>query len=289
MLDLSTLIKYYRFNFYNTAGKKADGTPDVCKYYKGNDECGREGGCFCRKFAEVRGLIDHIIPEQYRDLNFHNARGAIISKDGSEIDVWKDNRLTIQKLLGEFLFDKADPSVFVSREDYNKASVMDKRFLEGAHMVIHGAPVKAKKGGLPLKSMPTGKTLIGCLVLKEAIWRRLYNKNRADTYALVSYQTLKQDLRLKTERGSDLKECDWLCIDDISETATSNDFNHQSFLTTFDDFLMSRMEAKLPTILICEFDVFEKDYTTSLGYSFQKMVTAKDTWLIPVGVQNGNN
>jgi len=289
MLDLSTLIRFYRFNFYKTAGKKADGKPDTCQHYKGNDECDRTGGCLCRKFAEVRGLIDHIIPEQYRDLNFHNARGAIKTKSGEEIDVWKDNRLIIQKLLGEFLFGPEDPNEFTCREDYNKASKMDIRFREGANVIIHGSPIKAKKGGQPIQSVPTGKTLIGCLILKEAIWRRLYNTNKADTYSLVSYQTLKQDLRLKTERGSDLKECDWLCIDDIIETATSNDFNHQNFLTTFDDFLMSRMESKLPTILICEFDALEKDYTSSLGYSFQKMVTAKDTWLIPVGVNNGNN
>lgn len=290
MADLSSIIKYYRYHFYKTAGKNALGVPDFCKHYKGNDQCDKPGGCFCRKFAEVKGHIDCIIPSQYRELTIDNARGRIKNRDGSELQVWsQDNQLVIQKTLREYLFGDQDSTAFTCREDYNKASKLDVRYTEGSNVIIHGNPMRAKKGGLPIQPLPTGKTLIGCLILKEAIWRRLYITNRADTYSLVSYQTLKQDLKLKTDKASDLKECDWLVIDDISETATSNDFNHQNFLNMFDDFLMTRMVAKLPTVLICEFDVFEKDYTNVLGYSFQKMVTAKDAWLIPVGVNNGNN
>jgi hypothetical protein len=40
---------------------------------------------------------------------------------------------------------------------------------------------------------------------------------------------------------------------------------------------------------MCDFDVLSRDYTSIIGYSFQKMVTAKNTWLISVGESNGDN
>lgn len=290
MSDLSSIIRYYRYNLYKTAGKDSNGNSAFCKHYQGNDQCDRTEGCFCRKMAEVRGYIDYVIPPQYRDLTIDNARGWIKDKDGKDIPVWKEeNQITIQNTLRSYLFGDADSSSFKCREDYIKASKLDNRFAEGANLIIHGKPILSKRDGLPSQPMPTGKTLISCLVLKEVIWRRICATNRADTYALTSYQTLRQDLKLKNDRASDLKEYDWLAIDDIAEPININDFNHQSFLSMFDDFLMARMNDRLPTILVCDFDVLAKDYTNVLGYSFQKMVTAKNTWLISVGEQNGNN
>jgi len=290
MTDLSSIIRYYRYNLYKTAGKDDKGESTFCKHYQGNDQCGRKDGCFCRKMAEVRGYIDYVIPPQYRDLTIDNARGWIKDKDGKDIPVWKEeNQISIQKTLREYLFGDADSSSFKCREDYIKASKLDARFLEGSNLIIHGKPIFIKRTGLPSYSVPTGKTLISCLVLKEAIWRRICASNKADTYAMVSYQTLKQDIKLKNETISDLKEYSWLVIDDITEPINVNDFNHQNFLASFDDFLMTRMLNNLPTILVCDFDVLVKDYTNSLGYGFQKMITAKNTWIISVGDQNGNN
>jgi len=283
-MDLSSIIKFYRYNFYKTVGTDPYGMPAFCKHYKGNDQCDRDKGCYCKKLAEVRGHIDYVIPSEYRDLTVDSARGWIKDKNGKSQQVWSDeNQIEIQEILRSYLFGNIDSTSFKCREDYNKASKMDIRFAEGENLIIHGNAVRSKKAGLPSQPMPAGKTLIGCLVLKEAIWRRLYITNRADTYALTSYQTLRQDLKLKTEKGNNLKECDWLVIDDISLPVNENDFAHQNFLSLFDDFLMTRMEAKLPTVLICEFNVLSKDYTNILGYSFQKMVTAKNTWLISVG------
>lgn len=282
MADLSSIIKSYRYYFYKNSGK--DQQSSFCNYYIGNDQCSRKEGCYCRKLAEVRGHIDYVIPSQYRELTVDNARGWIKNKEGKEQQVWsEDNQINIQNILREYLFGNEDSSSFKCREDYNKASKLDTRFIEGSNLIIHGNIIRAKKAGLPSQPIPTGKTLIACIVLKEAIWRRLYVTNRADTYSLISYQTLRQGLKLKTEKTNDLKECDWLAIDDISLPINENDFNHQNFVSMFDDFLMSRMENNLPTILICEFDALAKDYTNILGYSFQKMVTAKNTWLIPVG------
>jgi hypothetical protein len=288
MIDLSSYIKKYRFMFYQTAGPE-NGT---CKYYIGSDQCDRKNGCYCRKLAEIKGNIDYVIPSEYRDLTIENAHGVITDREGKRHEVWGsvENQAKIHKILREYLFGNAESSYSLkSREEYNSASRLDFRYNQGANLIIHGIPKRYKKSGLPSRPMPTGKTLIGCLVLKEAIWRRLYPTNRADTYSLVSYQTLKQDLKIRSERATDLKECDWLAIDDISLPVNENDFSHQNFISLFDDFLMSRMESKLPTILMCDFDVLSRNYTSIIGYSFQKMVTAKNTWLISVGESNGDN
>lgn len=282
MTDLGSLIKYYRYHFYKNIGSTTP--PSPCKYYAGNDQCDREDGCFCRKLAEVRGHIDYVIPLEYRDVDIESATGFIKDKEGKPQRVWSsENMSLIKSKLKDYIFGNNDISKAISRDDYNKASKLDTRYADGDNLIIHGEILRAKKEGLPSQPIPTGKTLISCIVLKEAIWRRMYITNRADTYALVSYQTLKQDLKLKTDKSFNLKECDWLVIDDINLPLHDNDFAHQNFLSLFDDFLMTRMEAKLPTILVCEFDALARDYTNILGYSFQKMVTARGTWLIEVG------
>lgn len=282
MTDLGSLIKYYRYYFYKNIGSTTP--PSPCKYYTGNDQCGREDGCFCRKLAEVRGHIDYVIPIEYRDVDIESATGFIKDREGKPQRVWSpENMSLIKSKLKDYIFGGNDISKAISRDDYNKASKLDTRYADGDNLIIHGEILRAKKEGLPSQPIPTGKTLISCIVLKEAIWRRMYITNRADTYALVSYQTLKQDLKLKTDKSFNLKECDWLVIDDINLPLHDNDFSHQNFLSLFDDFLMTRMEAKLPTILVCEFDALARDYTNILGYSFQKMVTARGTWLIEVG------
>ena len=284
MTDLSLLIKKWRFYFYKNAGFDKSGKSSYCQYYKGNDQCKREEGCFCRKLAEVRGLIDHVIPSEYKDLSINNARGYITTREGKPQKVWSDdNTAKIQETLRSYLFGGEDILNITDRESYNKYSKMDLRFFEGDNVIIHGSTSVANKFSSRSNPVPTGKTLISCIIMKEAIWRRIYKSNKAETYNIVSYHTLKQDLKAKTDKANNLRESDWLVIDDISLPVIDTDFVHQSFVSLFDDFLMSRMEAKLPTILICDFDVTSRDYTSSIGYSFQKMISSKNSWLISVG------
>lgn len=285
MSDLSLLIKHFRQHYYSVMGTDPQTQkPTICDHYQGNDQCNNPQGCLCRKMAEIRGNIDYVIPQEYRDFTINNVRGIVKTQDGKEIKAWSDETAAaINQNLNKYLFG-ADADSATGRDSFNKASKMDRRYSEGANLIIHGKPPRKKTDkGMPTHPIPTGKTMIASLIMKEAIWRRLYSTNRADTYAMISYQTLRQDLRLKSDRAYSLKEFDWLVIDDISEPANDQDFNHQHFLTLFDDFLMTRMENRLPTILACDFDVLSKDYTDSLGYSFQKMVTSKNTWLIKVG------
>jgi hypothetical protein len=286
MFDLSSLIKGYRGHLYRTAGTSADGSSAPCPHYIGADQCSRKEGCFCRKLAEVKGNIDYIIPKEYRDLTIDSVSGKVVNKDGAIRFVWsEDNTIRIREQLRNYLFGNATQIMLSNgRESFNKYSQMDTRYTDGSNVVIHGDNIveKTETKKAP-RFLPAGKTMIACLLLKEAIWRRIYASNRAETYALVSFQTLKQDLRQRTEKASDLKECDWLCIDDINLPVNENDFNHQAIVTLFDDFLMTRIEEGLPTILVCSFDALRKDYTNSLGYTFQKIVSSQNSWLINVG------
>lgn len=284
MHDLSTLIKRYRYHFYQNIGIDANGKQSPCRYYIGNDECNKPNGCYCKKLAEVRGNIDYVIPPEYRDLTINNASGFITTKNETLKQVWSENVKTrIQKTLRDYLFNGAELHHLVERESCNQHSQMDRRFINGENIIIHGVVVRNRQNGLPSQPLPSGRTLIACLILKEAIWRRLYKTNKADTYALISFQNLKHDFKNNHEKVAHLKETDWLCIDDISLTVVENDFVYQQSIAAFDDFLMSRIENRLPTILVCDFDVFAKDYTSILGYSFQKLVTMKNSWHIQVG------
>lgn len=288
MQDLSSYIKNHREFLFHNIGNANDGSK-TCKYYKGNDACAKIEGCYCKKIAEIKGSIDYFIPKEYRDLTINNATGFITTRQGERKQVWSDvNKKEIQKLLREYLFGGTDVALLCDRESCNKASRMDMRFHECENVVIHGNVVRKKINGLPSQPLPSGKTLIACLILKEAIWRRLFVGNKADTYNFISYQTLRFDMKHKRNNIDTIKETDWLVIDDVSLPVNENNFDHQEFVANFDDFLMTRMENRLPTVLVCEFDALSTDYSAMLGYSFQKLVTIKNTWHIRVGESSAN-
>jgi len=281
MSELGSIIKKYRYYIYQNIGNNDDGSPNPCAYYLGNDECSKTDGCYCRKLAEVRGNIDYIIPSGYRDLTINNVSGHITTKNKIRKMVWPfETTRDIQAKLREYMFGGVELNLLRDRQSCNKFSKLDSRFANGESVVIHGDVVRDKVDGLPAQPLPTGKTMLACLIMKEAIWRRLYKTNRADTYAMVSYQNLKSDLKHKKDEYYNLREVDWLCIDDISLPINTNEFAHQQSVVLFDDFLMTRIDNKLPTILVCDFDATSKDYTSYLGYSFQKLITMKSTWHI---------
>jgi hypothetical protein len=284
MEQLSTYIKKYRSLLYATMGGSDIDKRIPCIYFAGNDECKKPNGCYCKKLAEIKGNIDYHIPPEYRDLTINNASGFITTRDGARKQVWTNkNKLQIQTLLRDYLFGCEELINLCDREGCNKASKLDIRYQNCENLVIHGAVHREKNRGIPTQPLPTGKTLIACLVIKEAIWRRLYSTNKADTYHIVSYQTLRHDLKNKNENAYTYKETDWLVIDDISLPVNENNFDHQMIVGLLDDFLMTRMENRLPTILVCEFDALALDYSSQLGYSFQKLITLKNTWHIRVG------
>jgi hypothetical protein len=205
MSNLATLIKRYRYFFYLNAGIDNSGKPVPCRYYVGNDECNRETGCYCKKLSEVRGHIDYVIPQEYRDLTINNASGFVTTKDNERKQVWSiANKIEIQQVLRNYLFGGEELIKLLDRESCNKSSQLDVRFQNGESVVVHGNVLRDKKNGLPSQPLPSGKTLIACLIIKEAIWRRLYKTNQADTYAIVSYQNLKHDFKEKNDKVGNL-------------------------------------------------------------------------------------
>jgi hypothetical protein len=284
MSELANIIRRYRYYFYQNAGTDKSGNNVPCAHYVGNDECSRSNGCYCKKMAEVLGYIDNIVPEEYRQLTINNANGFITDREGNRKQVWTiENKVHIQKMLREYLFGGAELFMLQDRESCNLVSKMDERYANGESIIIHGSAVRDTVRNIPIQPLPTGRTLIASLIIKEAIWRRLYKSNRADTYGFISYQNLKNSLKNKDDSAISYGSYDWLVIDDISLPADEKEFNHMHTVTYFDDFLMTRIDAKLPTILVCDFDATARDYTNAIGFSFQKLVTMKSTWLLQAG------
>lgn len=288
MDDLSGYVKKYRDFFFNNIGIDINGKATPCKYYDGNEACTRSNGCYCKKLAEVRGSIDFYIPNEYRNLSINNLTGCI-TVHGVSKEVWsKRNKKQIQATLREYLFDGASQEDTADREGCNKHSVLDKRYSNCENIIIHGESIREEKNGMPTRPLPSGKTLIACLILKEAIWRKIYNKSQSDAYGFVSYQNLRHELKTKSETVQHYKDADWLLIDDVSLPLNENNFEHQEIIDAFDDLLMTRMSNRLPTILVCEFDALKIDYTTQMGYSFQKIISLRNTWFVRVGDHSDN-
>lgn len=253
-----------------------------CSDFKQN-ECSRSqvSGCICRKLAEIYAHIEYCIPSEYRKAKIQDFDGNLPS--GKKVlDVSKT--LEIKNKVSQYIYGVDYKEIDGKKEsDLVNLSKMDDRYAKGNSFVIYGKSYNkklTKDNKLSLLSEPTGKTYIASCIMTQAIWRKCIKGNKTETFNWISFPILKQEIINKTELSENMEESDWLCIDDISLPTIENEFSHTNFVTLFDSFLMNRMLSKKPTILICQFDIDSIDLSTKLGYSFQKLVSGSNTFII---------
>lgn len=254
-----------------------------CPVYKGDGQCGRDGGCACAKFGEIYALVYDLIKPEYRKANFYSYNGC--HPNGSSL---VDTKIAakIRKSLRTYLYGGARIPEGLTRTELNALSVLDERFKTGANLVVYGSGQQSsKRGGMYVKKhTPMGKTLIASIVLIDAIYRRSFPANKAMTYDWISFLQLRQMLKTKEDESLiETQEADWLVIDDLNIIDTGNRSKADAWTKeTFDSFLIERLEARKPTILVCNFDITTGSLEEKMGSAFEKLVLLDNTHLVRV-------
>ena len=210
--------------------------------------------CTCKIAAEIRAYMLSAIPEAYIDLTLKNFDGRTAENKEKVLD----NKTVIdaKETLIKYCWDAItlEDSNFLSDEELDQKSIIDKRREDGTNVVIYAGSENTEFSGSTSKK-PRGKTLVASLILKEAIKRRAFPSHNIATYDWVDYRLLCKTLMDKEEKDtSDARSADWLVIDDIVQNQSSQKM--KAYLTSvFDPFLAERIEDKLPTILVFRFDI----------------------------------
>jgi hypothetical protein len=272
MRDLSKEILYYSNKFSSD-----------CPQYEGEKTCKREGGCVCAKYGEIYALIHSLIKPEYRKSNFYDFTGKL--SDDAKTKV-VSNASDIRKKLWTYLYGDADIKAGLDRKHLNQLSVLDKRFVDGSSLIIHGDSQHTEKDGgfYVRRHVPMGKTLLASIVMVDAIYRRAYPTNRAMTYDWISFLQLRQMLKQKeNDQLSETQEADWLVIDDL-DLIEKGDHSRSNAWTKemFDSFLIERIEQRRPTILVCNFDATKTNLDEKMGAAFAKIVSSSNTHMLKV-------
>lgn len=216
------------------------------RYIKESNSCSASR-CVCSALAEVFSYMEYCLPHNTSKFELCDFTGIC---NGEEIIEKANVDLVLNKIC-KYCFDKDKIDLSQSRNYFNSISVMDKRFSMGTNVIIHGGE-KASSDGMKKKS---GKTLVASLIMKEAIWRRLFKSNKAFTYYYSPISKIIDD-RL-SKRESDMlvtpTNCDWLVVDDIY------DKNRQIQPSIIEDVFVYRQMKSLPTIFVVKFDASSRN------------------------------
>lgn len=233
--------------------------------------------CACSLQAEVRALINTVIPEDFRRYNFRDFSGT--DQEGNRVLDDEAARLAKEKLAHFIWGDKSLKDIAIAKhKDLLKESVLGEKIKNGFNTVLHGSG--SNKG----YEQPLGKTFIASILTREAINLRClaaeYGRIR---YAWVDFSTLVHALRNDPEKECDYLDANWLVIDNIGDymlnaSDKQRAFNHEKL----DAFFFHRIEYKLSTVLVFQFDInVERSLIKeTFGTAVSKIVDSRKTMTI---------
>jgi len=244
-------------------------------------ECNREDGCVCKKMGEIHAIIKELIPDNLRNMTTHDFTGK--DKNGNQlIETISVNN--IKKILNTYLYGKnilGDQT----RIDLNKLSVLNSRYKKGSSVIIHGESThfENENGRRTKKRQKAGKSLLASIIMTDAIYRKKYPESRFWNYDWISFISLRQILKDRSDKLYDIQEADWLVIDDLTEIDKCRGSRSEIWTREiFDTFLIDRINEKKPTILVCEFDADKVSLEERMGLAFQKLYNDEHTFKVKV-------
>lgn len=220
-----------------------------------------EDFCYCRALSEVIGYQLSIIPRKYAKLELPDFTGMV---DGKRVVSEDIMRMSTSSLL-KYCFGDDSILLTTPRSKLNELSVMDRRFEDGCNVFVHG---QVSHDGLK-NAGGLGRSFLAALILKEAIWRRIFKGNKAITYRFASVHDLIAEVLDKDNRDSDWLT-DWLVIDDI------NSYQTRALPISLDRIVSRRRMMSLPTVFVLQFDAETCDLEKTLGNMAAKTYFDKD-------------
>jgi|LauGreDrversion4_2_1035121.scaffolds.fasta_scaffold01463_9 DNA replication protein DnaC len=217
--------------------------------------------CICAAIAECIAYQKKILPSGFSELELSNFTGIV---DGNRTVNSHAVKTALSKIL-DYCFGDSNISTSSSRYDLHKSSKMDERFKSGHNFIIYGNSISVGKHKV-------GKTMLASLIMKEAIWRRMFKENQAYTYLFKSCSELIDEIISKKYNDQNINSlnADWLCIDDIFVK------NRPGQASALDQILSVRSRQTLPTICIVQFDPYKMTNVEEIvGNHLVKMLTDK--------------
>jgi hypothetical protein len=275
--DINLLLEKHRKLFF---GK--------CSHYGQNGLCTRQGGCACRTMAEMWAYIDHIVPEEYARLELRDYTGMVDDKEAVTRSITEN----VQRDIWEYCFGNQHHHLRIDyfdqklrkenfRSKLDAISVMDQRYKNGTNLIIHGEQRIERNG--QTKLAPKGKTMLASIVMMEAIRRKLFETNSATTFMFENFALLKKHLKERDVEIDNIRDCDWLVVDDIYlNTQPGATAMTKYTIEMLDEFVMYRLESKLPTIWVFGFDIKTVNLLSEFGYGMMKIASSGHTITVKV-------
>ncbi|NJL70529.1 MAG: hypothetical protein HC888_02375 [Candidatus Competibacteraceae bacterium] len=250
--------------------------------------------CACDIAARLDALNNIIIPEEFRKLTIHDFNGN--DRNGVPILSTKVAAQAKSKLIqycwGDVTANKLQSMNLAARV---AASKLADRFEDGRNVVIHGGSSKTIKkdtdGKTIVKSKPKGKTFMASILTREAILLSSNPKWQRLTYDWVNFATLLHELKEQPEEASSYLFADWLVIDNIGESYATSASKAQKLLHSglLDPFFYQRMKNKLPTLMVCKFDVDARstELEEAFGDAFSTLIESPKTMKICLTESDG--
>ena len=240
------------------AAKKHKYEKIYAKKYCGYDdisECPKGDRCECKKIAEIKAYMHSIVGSPYYNYSIWDFDGWTKARSENKKLLDTDVILEAKTRLLQYCWKGItleDLSTFSDRKDdldLNNKSVIGSRRDSGVNVVVY-APTG--------DGSPKGRTFVASLIMLEAIKGRYPNRTN-ESYKWIKFPMLQHYLSSSDSQVSqienELKYCDWLVVDDITNKAGSSRASEQYLVSKIDPFFLERLEDKLPTIFVFRFDV----------------------------------
>lgn len=232
-----------------------------CPSFSKNASCSRGNSCICSAIAEINGYCEKTLPSGFESSDLGKLNGIA---NGCKVLSDQVVKRILSKV-GDYCFGEEIADSIPNRTRLNQISKMDLRFNEGHNLVIHGSVGSSSSGR---HKVPIGKTFIASIVMREAIWRRMFATNKAFSYMFVSAEMLV-DSTFSSKKSKEIPQSrlvDWLCVDDIY-------MGRSHLASVLDETISYRMSVKLPTILVLQFDATQGvDIESDIGHFAAKML-----------------
>lgn len=230
----------------------------------------RSSKCVCSSIAECMSYHSSILPHGNVGVEISAFDGHV---NGSRTVENHNVTIAISKMM-DYCFGNSTVSTSLNRYELHKMSQMDTRFSNGTNLIIYGESSARTQTKL-------GKTMLASVVLKEAIWRRMFKTNKAYTYLFKSCPEVVDDTISKRIENHQVNPftADWMCIDDIFLKT------RQTQGSVLDQIMSVRLRENLPSVLIIQFDPFKiPSPEESVGNHIMKMLSDKaNTFVISLG------
>jgi hypothetical protein len=234
---------------------------------------------FCSYVAEARSYVETVIPFDYQKFTIFDFDGY--STDKSKRLISPSIALEAKNIICDYCWGKTWTELKVKyktddniKSFFRNNSLMTDRLNDGNNLVILGDASEEK----------IGRTMVASIIMSQSIKLRMRTGKKGQTYDWIDFAILKDGLIKNLDETADWKNCDWLVIDNID--CSLNASNKQTaFLSEITiPFFMSRINNKLPTILVFQYDFRLASYNinSDLGSGIARIVNDKKTYKIPL-------